>query len=209
MPTSQVAAKLFSQAPKSKHAPGTITGINHMVLVTNDMEKTARFYCEVLGFRIVGTHGRGSKPANQIAPTGDYSRLYFFEMANGDTIGIVEFPDRDTTADASFFDPFWPKGGKKCTDPRKMDHLAFNVESYDDLIFMQKRLRDRGIDVSDVQELTTSPFMKSIYLYDPNGIPIEFVTWDWNDPAWKARTDKEMFVDLNPIPYLRELQGRK
>lgn len=180
-----------------------------MVLVTNDLEKTARFYCEVLRFKLVGAHGRGSKPENQIAPTGDYSRLYFFEMANGDTLGYVEFPDRDTTADASFFHPFWPAGGKPPKDPRKMDHLAFNVETYDDLIFMQKRLRDHGVAVSEVQALTTSPFMKSIYCYDPNGVPIEFVTWDWDDPAWQKRTDREMFVDLNPIPYLGEMQKSK
>lgn len=209
MPTSQIAAVVAAKQKSQKPAPGTITGINHMVLVTNDLDKTARFYSEVLGMRLIGTHGRGSKPENQLAPTGDYSRLYFFEMGNGDVIGFVEFPGVDTTADASFFHPFWPAGGKPPISPKKMDHLAFNVESLDDLVFMQKKLRGKGIDVSEVQALTTSPFMKSIYCYDPNGIPIEFVTWDFDDPAWQKRTDKDMFVDLNPIPFLKESDRAK
>ncbi|MCH8195935.1 MAG: VOC family protein, partial [Chloroflexi bacterium] len=32
-------------------------GINHLVLVTNDMDKTVRFYRDALGMQVVGTMG--------------------------------------------------------------------------------------------------------------------------------------------------------
>lgn len=171
------------------------------------MDMTARFYCEVLGLSLKATHGAGSKPQNQLAPTGDYTRLYFFELGNGDGLGFVEFKDMDVEPEISFFDPFWPKTDRPSVKrPRKLDHLAFNLESHKDLVAMQDRLRQNGIEVSEVQSLTSSPFLKSIYCYDPNGLPIEFAAWDWSDPAWEERNDGDMFADLNPIPYLRKSQ---
>ena len=46
-------------------------GINHLAMVTNDMEKTVRFYREVMGFPLVAAIGGN--------PNGLRARHYFFE----------------------------------------------------------------------------------------------------------------------------------
>lgn len=185
---------------------GGISGFNHVVLVTNDMDQTVRFYRDILGLKVKATVGVNTRPPGLIGRRSDdaWKRLYFFELGNGDTLAFVEFPGRDTTAEASYFAGVWPQGGKQVRDPRKLDHVALNVDSRDDLVAFQRRLRDHGVAVSEVQELGGSPFVKSIYCYDPNGIPLEIATWDPKDPAWRDRPEKAWFADPEPVPALRD-----
>src|SRR5438067_3670183 len=60
-------------------------GVSHLALVTNDMERTVRFYRDVLGMRLVGTTGNRNE---------DYPyRHYFFSLGPGTTIAFFEWPD--------------------------------------------------------------------------------------------------------------------
>ena len=59
-------------------------GINHLALVTNDMEKTVRFYRDVLGMPLVAAIGN--------APGGYPYRHYFFETGPNNTIAFFEWP---------------------------------------------------------------------------------------------------------------------
>src|SRR5579872_4161906 len=135
-----------------------IDGFNHVVFVTNDMEKTARFYCDVLGFSIKATVGNeqeknegGLNFAGQLAPTGDaWTRIYFFEAGEGDILAFVEVPGVDTKADPSQFSPLWPGEPRPLARPQKLDHLAFNVTDLERLIAVQKHLREFGVTVSEV-----------------------------------------------------------
>jgi len=178
------------------------------------MDATVEFYCGLLGLMVKVTFGNNFKPGGMIATTGDmvtsisdYSRIYFFELPNGDGLGFVELPGRDTKADSSWFDGLWPDGRGANRNPRKMDHISFDLKNLDDLAAMRKRLVDHGIKVSEIQKLTGALFIRSIYLTDPvNGIPIEFSTWDLSDPAWDSRTEKDMFADTEEVAGVR---GRK
>ncbi len=184
----------------------SITGFNHVVLVTNDMDKTVRFYRDVLGLKVKATVGVTTRPPGLIGRrSGDaWKRLYFFELGNGDTLAFVEFPGKDTRSDASYFQGVWPQGGRRVRAPRKMDHLALNVDTRKDLAAFQTRLREHGFQVSEIQELGGSPFVKSIYCYDPNGIPLEISTFDVRDPAGRDRPEKAWFADPEPVPALRD-----
>ena len=51
-------------------------GVNHLALVTGDMDETVRFYVGVLGARLVATIGT------------DSFRHYFFEFGTGTTIAF-------------------------------------------------------------------------------------------------------------------------
>lgn len=176
-----------------------ITGINHLILVTNDMEVTVKFYRDLLGFELKATVGNESWTPGATL----WKRLYFFELANGDSIGFVEFPDQDSEAEASFFSQIWPGEGRSVTRPQKMDHIALNVDDREKLVALQTQLRDMGYTVSEIQELESPPFLKSIYLYDPNGLPLEISTWDLGDPAWERRTEGSLFMDPDPVPAIR------
>ena len=190
-----------------------IDGFNHLVLVTSDLEKTTRFYRDLLGFPVKATvantaQAGGLNFKGQLAPVGDdWTRIYFFGVGQRDMLGVLEVPDIDTTADPSHFPSLWPEETARTTArPQKLDHLAFNVADLATLEALQRRLRDAGVTVSDIAAIDGPPFVKSIYFYDPNGVALEVATWDLADPAWPERRTR-MFHDPDPIPALRE--GRR
>ena len=186
----------------TKRAGFKITGFNHVVFVTDDMEKTVKFYCGVLGLKVKATVASSRKPSGLIGKqraADAWNRLYFFELGNGDTLAFVEFPGFDTMSESSFFINLWPGKGLLVQRPQKLDHVALNVEDRDALAAAQQRLREAGYAVSDLQELGGSPFVMSIYVYDPNGIPLEIATW-----GGESRGKSEWFVDPNPVPSLRD-----
>lgn len=55
------------------------TGVNHLAFVTGDMDKTVRFWRDLLGMRLVATIG---------APG---FRHYFFELSETDTVAFFEW----------------------------------------------------------------------------------------------------------------------
>ena len=61
-------------------------GINHLALVTPDMDTTVRFFVGVLGMRLVATTMAGPM------------RHYFFEMGPGNTIAFFEVKGAETFA---------------------------------------------------------------------------------------------------------------
>ena len=90
-------------------------GINHLALVTNDMDATVRFYHGTLGARLVATIG---------APG---FRHYFFEFGEQCTVAFFEYTD-------AVAEPFEKAAG--VPDPRapQFDHLSFNVPDEDGFI---------------------------------------------------------------------------
>lgn len=172
-----------------------ITGFNHVVLLTNDMDQTVRFYRDLLGLKVKATVGGEDRTLR---------RFYLFELGNGDCLGFFEFPGEDTAADASTLPQFWPDAGKTAGAPRKLDHLALNVENLAALLEVQERLRARGVVVSEVLEVPGPICVKSIYFYDPNGIPLEIATWDLDDPKWQERGPDAFFGDTDPVAALSE-----
>lgn len=127
------------------------TGLNHLALVTGDMDKTIRFWRDFLGMRLVLAMG---KPGY---------RQYFFEISKNDLITFFEWPGIEPT-------PF-KQHGSRVTGPFIFDHVSLGVEKEDDLWDLADKLMTADIPVSDVID---HGFIHSIYTYDPNGIPLEF-----------------------------------
>jgi catechol 2,3-dioxygenase-like lactoylglutathione lyase family enzyme len=152
-------------------------GINHLAMVTGDMDATIRFWRDLLGMRLVGALGEPG------------FRHYFFEISPTDTIAFFEW------------DGAQPVGRKRhgvpIHGPIVFDHIAFGLESADDLWAMKDRLQAADFECSDVVD---HGFIHSIYTFDPNGIPIEF-TCDIEDIDIR----KEPFmVDAEPSPVALE-----
>ena len=59
----------------------TYTGINHLAMVTGDMNATIRFWRDLLGMRLVAGLGNSGY------------RHYFFEITEHDMIAFFEWPD--------------------------------------------------------------------------------------------------------------------
>jgi catechol 2,3-dioxygenase-like lactoylglutathione lyase family enzyme len=126
-------------------------GINHLAMATGDMDKTIRFWRDLLGMRLVAGLGRQGY------------RHYFFQISETDLIAFFEWPGVDPVSHKDH--------GRPVAGPFVFDHVSFGVETEEDLWNLKDKLSVAGFQVSDV---INHGFIHSIYAFDPNGIPIEF-----------------------------------
>jgi catechol 2,3-dioxygenase-like lactoylglutathione lyase family enzyme len=162
-------------------------GVNHLAMVTPDMDTTVRFYHGVLGMPLVATLSAGPM------------RHYFFEIGPQHTLAFFEWAGTDIDTE-SVAKP----AGVPPTFPAQFDHLSFNLPDEQSLIDLQSRLRSYDVGVTDIVD---HGFLRSIYFTDPNGISLE-ATWWVIDPTGRAATYDErdgLFTDTDPVPALREL----
>ena len=70
--------------PRGQRPPSTARGLHHMALLSSDVERTVRFYQNVLGF-----------PLTDIFENRDYpgSNHFFFDIGHGNLIAFFDFPD--------------------------------------------------------------------------------------------------------------------
>jgi catechol 2,3-dioxygenase-like lactoylglutathione lyase family enzyme len=129
----------------------TFNGINHLAMVTADMDGTIRFWRDLLGMRLIAGLGQPGY------------RQYFFEISRNDMLVFFEWPHVEPTVEKEH--------GRPVTGPFIFDHVSIGVGVDDDLWELKDRIDAAGIWVSEVID---HGFIHSIYSYDPNGIPVEF-----------------------------------
>lgn len=152
-------------------------GINHLAMATGDMDRTIRFWRDLLGMRLVAGLGRPGY------------RHYFFEISENDLIAFFEWPGVEPVSHKDH--------GRPVRGPFVFDHVSFGVETEDDLWKLKDQLSAAGFHVSDVID---HGFIHSIYSFDPNGIPIEF---SHNVEAIDVRQNPEM-ADTQPSEVTQE-----
>jgi catechol 2,3-dioxygenase-like lactoylglutathione lyase family enzyme len=159
-------------------------GINHLALVTNDMDATVRFYHGVLGAPLVATIGTPG------------FRHYFFDFGPQQTLAFFEYTGAPVEEFAK------PAG---VPDPRAMqfDHLSFNLPDERALESLRSRLEAHGCEVTEVVD---HDIMRSIYFTDPNGIALEASWWvvdaTGREPDYN---DDRLFGDADPVLAFKEL----
>jgi len=146
-------------------------GINHLAMATRDMDRTIRFWRDLLEMRIVAGLG---KPGY---------RTYFLQISPTDMIGFFEWPNVEPVPEK---DHGYPVNG-----PFIFDHVSIGVETQEDLWILKDRLENADFWVSEVVD---HGFIHSIYAFDPNGIPIEF---SWSVDGVDLRAHPVM-VDSSP-----------
>jgi catechol 2,3-dioxygenase-like lactoylglutathione lyase family enzyme len=162
-------------------------GINHLALITTDMDATVRFYHGVLGARLVAHLGN------------EHFRHYFFEFGPEQTVAFFEYQGVSLR-----------KLEKPAGVPHELaiqfDHLSFNVPDEEALHGLRDRLKAAGCEVTDVVD---HGFIHSIYFTDPNGIALEASWWVIDATGRVADYgDEALFSDPNPVPAVRELRER-
>lgn len=133
------------------------TGIHHPAFVTGNLDKTVHFWRDLLGMPLVYTLG---KPGNRQA---------FFSVSGNAFIAFFEWPQAERIPYRRHGSP---RGG-----PVVFDHVAIAVDSEETLWEILAALEAADIPVSDPVD---HGLLRSIYTYDPNGIPLEF-TWSVPD----------------------------
>jgi catechol 2,3-dioxygenase-like lactoylglutathione lyase family enzyme len=158
-------------------------GINHLALVTPDMDATVRFYHGVLGMRLVASVMAGPM------------RHYFFEIGPGNTVAFFEVKGAEEFAA--------PAGIPDRLRKAQFDHLSFNLPDEQALLDLRARLKAAGSEVTDVVD---HGFVRSIYFSDPHGIALEASWWVIDATGRSADYgDERLFGDTDPVPAVREL----
>jgi len=122
-----------------------IKAIHHVAILTDDYEKSKKFYTEVLGFTVLGETYREERNSYKLdlAVNGCYQVELF---------SFPEFKERQSFPEA--------KG---------LRHLAFAVDDIEEAV---NELILKKVDVQGIRmdELTNKRFC---FFYDPNGQPLE------------------------------------
>ncbi len=72
--------------PAGQRPASTARGLHHTALISSDVERTVRFYQDVLGF-----------PLTELIENRDYpgSSHFFFDIGNGNLLAFFDFPGLD------------------------------------------------------------------------------------------------------------------
>lgn len=128
-----------------------ITGLHHLTLLCADVERSASFYRDLLGMRLV------ERSRNPDDPNAEHL-LFGGDGASGGTmVTCMAYPELE--------EGFVGRGSTH--------HFALAVESDDELAAWRDYLRSRGVEVTDVHDRGQ---YRSIYLRDPDGHLVEIAT---------------------------------
>ena len=156
------------------------TGVNHLAMVTGDMDSTIRFWRDLLGMRLIAGLGEPGY------------RHYFFEISKQDMIAFFEWPHVAPIEEKEH--------GRRVSGRVAFDHVSFGVESKEMLLELKDRIDAAGFWVSEVVD---HGFIHSVYAFDPNGIPIEF---SWNISGVDIHLNPAM-LDSDPSDIARAGAG--
>ena len=158
-------------------------GLNHLALVTTDMDATVRFWHEVLGAPLVATVAT------------DTFRHYFFDVGNDATVAFFEYAGVD-------LEPFAKPAGIPDRRAMQFDHVSLNLADEAAVMGLRARLEAHGTEVTD---LVDHGLMKSIYFTDPSGIALEASYWAEDPTGEPPDINSDRFADKNPVPAVAEI----
>jgi catechol 2,3-dioxygenase-like lactoylglutathione lyase family enzyme len=128
-----------------------ITGLHHVTLLCADVDRSAAFYRDLLGMRLV------ERSRNPDDPNAEHLQFGGDGVTGGTMVTCMAYPDLEEGS-----------VGRGSTH-----HFALAVESDDELAAWRDYLRSRGVDVTDVHDRGR---FRSIYLRDPDGHLVEIAT---------------------------------
>jgi glyoxylase I family protein len=124
-----------------------LTGIHHLALTVTDVERSAAWYCELLGMvQVIGDD------------TDDVRYRVLAHPDSGMVIGLRQYP---VAGSGDTFDEM--RTG--------MDHVAIGVESADELAGWETRLDELGVTYTPATE---TPIGTVIVFRDPDNVQLEF-----------------------------------
>jgi len=129
------------------------TGFNHVAFITNDMDKTVRFYRDLLGM-----------PLTVCIGTEEFKH-YFFQLTPYDAVAFFSYDEANELKKK--------RAGVPTSEQRGFDHISIGVNTKAELFELKDRLEAAGIEVEGAVD---HAIVWSIYFFDPNNIALE-ISW--------------------------------
>ena len=129
-----------------------LDGINHIALISKDVDRLRTFYTEVFDAEAGPTnpHGAGGGETMTVIRIGPHTELNVF------TIEGNSEPDRQT--------PMWGRG--------RLDHFGLQAASDEDFEKIRQRLVERGASDGTVNQFGT---VRSLFFRDTDGLEGEVI----------------------------------
>jgi catechol-2,3-dioxygenase len=153
-----------------------VTRLNHAVLYVSDVQRSAEFYCDVMGFEPIDMLPQGFRGAAFLRAPG---------TTNDHDLGLFEVGSAAARAGAGQIGLY---------------HLAWEVDTLAELSRLAERLTAAGSLVGASDHGTT----KSLYAKDPDGIEFE-VVW-LIPAALLEESDLAGRSSIRPLDLPRELE---
>ena len=148
-----------------------IQRIHHVAYRCKDAKETVEFYKNNLDMGFVLAIAENEVPSTK---EPDPYMHVFLDAGQGNVLAFFELPNS-------------PEMGRDGNTPEWVQHIAFELDSMEELLAAKERLVKAGLDVLGP---TNHGIFKSIYFFDPNGHRIEL--------AANTRTEEQM-KSLNEV----------
>lgn len=151
---------------------GLARGVHHLAITTADIKKQLTFFTDVLGAELKALYWMHGVPGAKHA---------FVKLNDSSYVALVHMPAmEDIPAELGVTHSGSP--ASICA-PGTMQHVAFDVESFDDLLALRDRIRSRGVNVFGP---LNHGMCQSIYFAGPEQLSLEIATSaaPIDDRAW-------------------------
>ncbi len=146
-----------------------LQGIHHVAYRCRDAKETVEWYGKHLNMDFVLAIAEDKVPSTK--EPDPYMHI-FLDAGKGNILAFFELPNS-------------PEQGRDPNTPTWVQHIAFKLESMDDLLATKASLEADGIDVVGPTDHT---LFKSIYFFDPNGHRVELAA-DIGTPDMNRKLD--------------------
>ena len=129
-------------------------GIHHVAYRCKDARQTVEFYRDVLDMEYTTAFAEDNVPST--GENDPYMHV-FLDAGGGNVLAFFELPNQKDM-------------GRDENTPKWVQHIAFRVNTVDELLAAKAKAEAKGIDVLGP---TDHGIFKSIYFFDPNGHRVE------------------------------------
>ncbi len=142
-----------------------IKRIHHVAYRCKDARETVEFYQRVLGMEFQIAFAEDQVPSTK---EPDPYMHVFMDAGMGNVLAFFELPTK-------------PAMDRDHNTPDWVQHIAFELETYNDLLSAKGKIESEGVDVLGP---INHGIFQSIYFFDPNGHRLELVA--------NTRTDEQV-----------------
>ena len=138
--------------------PFKVTKLGHVVLMVEDLQRSLRFYTQVLGFKVSDVYPASMVPGGMV-----------FLRFNADHHGVALVGGRKEHATA-----------------RDMHHMAFEVATLDEVLQARDHLEHHGVTV-DFNGRRRAGCQVAVEFRDPDGHRLE-IYWGLDQVPWQGKS---------------------